>query len=642
MADAEPATYTPQSIHDEPNEADTNDVAGAGDDVDDDVEPKSDSGQVDAEPTHTNEAGKDTDTDTQEQQDAKQVEHDDTNELKDVETADTTNDADNNDDDEQDKKIQIVITKEENDDEKDINALTAVANANTDDDIDVDDEKRNRDLKLDLLGDLGDMGQIDRAHSDPFGNPLQSEYKRASIVKQQQQLPPTAAAVMELEVAPKKHHSAADIHDRKFKTGDIRAISTEYIKIYRQESGHEKKEEIVVPSRDIVTKMPFHSTPLTRSATNNAFYDFKERLVEMGFTEQAEAALVHTQCESVENAVSFILNNFDAIYHRFGVVGSAVGLVNAATVTASQAMNGGDGNNGNRSSRSYEKDAVIATTVTTDEVEAINGGGDGDGDERLCTFCGQIYEAHLIDEHGEKIGIGVYGDNFNHDDEDVELELAIAAAAVEDIDNVDSDVRLSSPALASVPAASQMFPAQPVEEAKTNVAIAASAASDDIPPDYDGPTEQCLICFDEKPVDYFRKTECGHDLYCKQCLTQHYKHKTTDGDVLKVKCIDPDCDREIKEDEILEFLVDDEVRAKFKKFKRQKLLMLNENARFCPTADCEGYMIGSRMKKKLDCPICAVTICFDCGKHWHGYFTKCSSAVHAGGDNEMDQKFFQW
>mmetsp|Transcript_11180 Transcript_11180/g.16989 ORF Transcript_11180/g.16989 Transcript_11180/m.16989 type:complete len:163 (+) Transcript_11180:29-517(+) len=114
-------------------------------------------------------------------------------------------------------------------------------------------------------------------------------------------------------ITHKRYLSYDDIMDHRY-TGDIRAISTEYIAI-----GHERKEEILVPSRDIVTKIPFHSTPLTREATNRAFYDFKERLYEMGFGEQAEAALVQTQCESVENAVTFILNNLDVVYHRFAV-----------------------------------------------------------------------------------------------------------------------------------------------------------------------------------------------------------------------------------------------------------------------------------------------------------------------------------
>ena len=109
-----------------------------------------------------------------------------------------------------------------------------------------------------------------------------------------------------------------------------------------------------------------------------------------------------------------------------------------------------------------------------------------------------------------------------------------------------------------------------------------------------------------------------------------------------MKCIDPNCEREIQEDEILGFLTDDALKQKFRKFKRQKLLMLNENVRFCPTVDCEGTMIGSRLKPKLECPECKTQICFNCGKLWHGYFNKCSSAQNAADMEEDEVKFYQW
>jgi len=386
-------------------------------------------------------------------------------------------------------------------------------------------------------------------------------------------------------ITHKRYLSYDDIMDHRY-TGDIRAISTEYIAI-----GHERKEEILVPSRDIVTKIPFHSTPLTREATNRAFYDFKERLYEMGFGEQAEAALVQTQCESVENAVTFILNNLDVVYHRFAVNvhDERSALIPSSSLSSSS------------STHYYPRRSAARVLVTQHDAQDV------------CSICGRTYEQHLIDEQGDKI------------------------------------------TAASIAVVSEANPNAMTEEHKYNdvhIRIASNATATDMDmdhlqyssllPAHDGATHQCLVCFDERPVDTFRSTECGHDFYCRQCLTEHYRVKINDGDVLKVKCIDPSCDREIREDEILHFLVDDdELRAKFEKFKRRKLLMLNENARFCPKADCEGCMIGSRIQTKLQCPICSTTVCFNCGKLWHGYFTRCSTAAH-GANDEMDQKFFAW
>ena len=82
-------------------------------------------------------------------------------------------------------------------------------------------------------------------------------------------------------------------------------------------ASNEVTEEVVVPSRDVLMKIPFYTTPLTIESTNNAFRDFMVRLNEMGFVEEAEAALVATNAESVESAVEFIMNNPMRVFHRF-------------------------------------------------------------------------------------------------------------------------------------------------------------------------------------------------------------------------------------------------------------------------------------------------------------------------------------
>ena len=109
-----------------------------------------------------------------------------------------------------------------------------------------------------------------------------------------------------------------------------------------------------------------------------------------------------------------------------------------------------------------------------------------------------------------------------------------------------------------------------------------------------------------------------------------HRVKTKDGDVLKVSCIDPNCDREIPEEECRQFLTDPEILAKYEKFRREKLIMLNPNARFCPKPDCPGHMTGSRWNPRLVCPICSEEVCFNCGQRWHGYFVGCNQNVDIG------------
>ena len=55
--------------------------------------------------------------------------------------------------------------------------------------------------------------------------------------------------------------------------------------------------------------------------------------------------------------------------------------------------------------------------------------------------------------------------------------------------------------------------------------------------------------------------------------------------------------------------------------------MLNQNARFCPKPNCEGYMTGSRWRPRLVCPQCRSETCFNCSQQWHGYFIGCNQNV---------------
>eukprot|EP01083_Nonionella_stella_P036438 99433_1 len=463
---------------------------------------------------------------------------------------------------------------------------------NTDKPPTYQEKSKDPNIVIDMYNpnDLGDMTLIDRAHSDPLAMTSNYSAKQHNLAGENSTDASTTQAkrdsilLANRRSSVKKYHSHDDILNTK-KLGDfggfsIREMSVEVLAI-KTDGRQEKKEEIVVPARDNLVKMPFFTTPLTVEATHHAFFDFRERLVEMGFDNEAEAALVHTQCESVEEAISFIFDHEYAIYHRFML------------------------------------ETVAPTLQSIDEEADTDVSGD-----TLCAQCQCALNQHLIDQHGKKVQTG------EDESRDVSFDMAavqsvFAAMETKEEENADPVLRIHS-----IEEINEM-----IEKAESQLAPA---------PTYDGPTEECLICFEPKPADYFTKTECGHDHYCKECLTAHYKVKTTDGDVLKVKCIDPKCEREIGEDEILIFLTDDEVREKFRKFKRQKLLMLNENARFCPTVDCDGYMIGSRISPKLVCPECSTTICFNCSRLWHGYFTKCTSAQVAAPVDENDEKFHQW
>ncbi|ETO25977.1 hypothetical protein RFI_11162 [Reticulomyxa filosa] len=82
----------------------------------------------------------------------------------------------------------------------------------------------------------------------------------------------------------------------------------------------EKEEETLVPSRDVLNRTPFYSTPLVQDTTNagNGSREFISNLVSMGFdSEKAECAVVMTNAQGVERAIDFIERHSTKQWHRF-------------------------------------------------------------------------------------------------------------------------------------------------------------------------------------------------------------------------------------------------------------------------------------------------------------------------------------
>merc|ERR1711971_218735 len=245
--------------------------------------------------------------------------------------------------------------------------------------------------------------------------------------------------------------------------------------------------------------------------------------------------------------------------------------------------------------------------------------GDEHGDSllsSLCSACGMARSEHLIDSEGNQI-------------EETGLAMSISTRTEQHSPTHRMSVDLQNELQLRRHSLSTPQRVERKEQLETESKHATETESESKPT---GPTKRCDVCLEDVPLDMFHVPPvgaCAHE-YCKTCLTQHYAVKTKDGDVLKVACIDPKCDRQIEEEEILSFLIDPEIRAKFIKFKRNKLLMLNPRVRFCCKPGCEGSMTGSRMQRKLQCPKCDTAVCFNCGQPWHGYFVGCNQQVDMG------------
>eukprot|EP00808_Paulinella_micropora_P012941 g72024.t1 len=126
---------------------------------------------------------------------------------------------------------------------------------------------------------------------------------------------------------------------------------------------------------------------------------------------------------------------------------------------------------------------------------------------------------------------------------------------------------------------------------------------------------QCAVCFDDIVVKKMIPAACRH-YFCKDCWQGYLESKVVDGNVLKIKCMYPDCPRLVERKEV-HARVSPEMFEKYKKFHYDALMATNPNARWCPTPDCEMVMVGVKSRPKLTCPKCHKAICFNCNLPWH-------------------------
>lgn len=111
--------------------------------------------------------------------------------------------------------------------------------------------------------------------------------------------------------------------------------------------------------------------------------------------------------------------------------------------------------------------------------------------------------------------------------------------------------------------------------------------------------------------------ECDHK-FCSDCFQQYLKNKVIVAEVFHIGCAMDGCKSELDDEFIeknLKFL-DEALIAKFRKFKKMKILSENTNLRWCPKPGCEHYVKRRNQEIKLVC-ICGEQICFECGNTYH-------------------------
>ena len=146
--------------------------------------------------------------------------------------------------------------------------------------------------------------------------------------------------------------------------------------------------------------------------------------------------------------------------------------------------------------------------------------------------------------------------------------------------------------------------------------------------------DECKVCYEElnKEEKDLNLIPCGH-LFCIHCWFNYLKTSITEAKVEKIKCMEHECNEIVSEDFILKHIEEnDDLIAKYKKFKKRGEIIKDKNKKICPNPDCESFLQKSSTSKYVECEN-GHKYCFDCLKPPHGN-NSC--------DQTLEKQFLKW
>jgi hypothetical protein len=141
---------------------------------------------------------------------------------------------------------------------------------------------------------------------------------------------------------------------------------------------------------------------------------------------------------------------------------------------------------------------------------------------------------------------------------------------------------------------------------------------------------QCLICGEDLADSKVLVQDCFH-VFCQSCISAYVELKILEGQVLRFSCPHHGCTNELSNEQV-EAELSEDLLQKLALFKRNEELSRNQNLRWCPRPDCQGYDIGSLRKTSLKCNTCEYDFCYYCGEPPHAK-KKCK----AEADKQLDR-----
>lgn len=202
-------------------------------------------------------------------------------------------------------------------------------------------------------------------------------------------------------------------------------------------------------------------------------------------------------------------------------------------------------------------------------------------------------------------------------------------------------------------------------------------------------TFDCGICLDpKKGTVCHRMIDCGH-VFCTQCLQDFYNNAITEGDLISVKCLTPDCAKKREEErpstkkhrkpktqlspsELLQIPLEHEMVTRYVKLKHKAELESDKNTVYCPRKWCQGAAKSKKHRKpdglddddssdeesdteaKADkkfsagddllviCEDCDFAFCSRCFSSWHGEFKLCAPKKATGELTDEDKASLEY
>jgi len=196
---------------------------------------------------------------------------------------------------------------------------------------------------------------------------------------------------------------------------------------------------------------------------------------------------------------------------------------------------------------------------------------------------------------------------------------------------------------------------------------------------FDKGTFDCGVCMEpKKGVFCYRLPRCGH-VFCRACLQDFYNNAITEGDVVNVRCIDPDCGtkeeagngrrrttkhKTLHARELLDIGIEEAQVRRCIEMKRKKKLESDKTTIYCPRTWCQAPArsqktapIPEDIRQYVDSddsdneggaapkydrntpdhklpapadrlaicsnPKCLLAFCRVCYQGWHGEFARC-------------------